>query len=221
MYNIAIDGPSGAGKSTLAKALAKDLDIMYLDTGAMYRAIGYTLNEMGIDVNDEQRVEASLNMLQIDVIYEDGVQKVIVSGKDVTPFIREHYVSKLASDVSKIPSVRLKLVKEQRRIASLNSTVLDGRDITSYVLPDAKYKFYLDAKPEIRAERRYSELKSKDPMAEISFDAILQDIIDRDRNDSTRSFAPLIRVPDAIYIDTSDMTAEQVVEKIKSFIKEE
>ena len=220
MYNIAIDGPSGAGKSTLAKALAKELNIMYLDTGAMYRAIGYSLNKMGIDVNDETKVEAELTSLLIDVVYENGVQKVLVNGNDVTPYIREHYVSKLASDVSKIPSVRLKLVKEQRRIASENSTVLDGRDITSYVLPDAKYKFYLDAKPEVRAERRFSELKAKNPDADIKFDEILQDIIDRDRNDSTRSFAPLIRVPDAIYVDTSDLSAEEVIEKIKQYIKE-
>lgn len=140
-FNIALDGPSGAGKSTVAKALAKRLDIIYLDTGAMYRSLAYVAVKQGLDVNDEAAVKPMLDNLDMKIITGDS-QQIIVNGENVTPFIREHYVSKAASDISALPSVRIKLVELQREIAKNDCVVLDGRDIGTYVLPDAKYKFF-------------------------------------------------------------------------------
>lgn len=145
-FNIALDGPSGAGKSTVAKALAKRLDIIYLDTGAMYRSLAYVAVKQGIDVNDEAAVKPMLDNLDMKIITGDS-QQIIVNGENVTPFIREHYVSKAASDISALPSVRIKLVELQREIAKNDCVVLDGRDIGTYVLPDAKYKFFITATP--------------------------------------------------------------------------
>ena len=159
-FNIALDGPSGAGKSTVAKALAKRLDIIYLDTGAMYRSLAYVAVKQGIDVNDEAAVKPMLDNLDMKIITGDS-QQIIVNGENVTPFIREHYVSKAASDISALPSVRIKLVELQREIAKNDCVVLDGRDIGTYVLPDAKYKFFITATPEVRAKRRFEELKAK------------------------------------------------------------
>ena len=161
MLNIAIDGPSGAGKSTIAKEIAKRLNIIYLDTGAMYRAIGLKAVRLGIDTEDVQGVTGILDSTQIEIKYEDGVQIIYLDGEDVSTAIREHHISKAASNVSKIPAVRLKLVAMQREIAAKNNVVLDGRDITSYVLKDANNKFYLTATPEERAKRRYKELIEK------------------------------------------------------------
>lgn len=145
-FNIALDGPSGAGKSTVAKALAKRLDIIYLDTGAMYRSLAYVAVKQGIDVNDEAAVKPMLDNLDMKIITGDS-QQIIVNGENVTPFIREHYVSKAASDISALPSVRIKLVELQREIAKNDCVVLDGRDIGTYVLPDAKYKFSSPQRP--------------------------------------------------------------------------
>ena len=155
-FNIALDGPSGAGKSTVAKALAKRLDIIYLDTGAMYRSLAYVAVKQGIDVNDEAAVKPMLDNLDMKIITGDS-QQIIVNGENVTPFIREHYVSKAASDISALPSVRIKLVELQREIAKNDCVVLDGRDIGTYVLPDAKYEFFITATPEVRAKRRFEE----------------------------------------------------------------
>lgn len=218
MLNIAIDGPSGAGKSTIAKAIAKNLKITYLDTGAMYRGIAVAVHDKNIDCNDRKKVIDVLDDIDLQVSYIDGVQKVTVNGQDVSEIIREHQVSKMASDVSKIPEVRMKLVEMQRKIAADKPIVLDGRDITSYVLPNAEYKFYLTASPEERARRRYKELTDKGQQVEYA--TVLNDIKDRDNNDMNRSFAPLIKTADSILIDSTDLSAEQTIVKILSYINQ-
>ncbi len=217
MINIAIDGPSGAGKSTAAKAIAKRLNILYLDTGAMYRALALKAVRLGVDPNDKAAVEEFLPNVQVDVVYQDGTMQIYLDGEEVSGYIREHHISKGASDISKIPAVRLKLVELQRAIACKNDVVLDGRDITSFVLPDAKYKFYLTAAPEVRARRRYLELLAKGQ--DVQYERILADVIDRDYNDSHRDFAPLVQTPDSVYIDSSDKSIDEVVELILSYIK--
>ena len=215
--NIAIDGPSGAGKSTVAKELAKRLDITYLDTGAMYRTVALKSIYLGVDVSDEAGVCAFLPSVDLDIRYIDGVQHVYLDGKDVSKEIREHRISKAASDISRIPAVRLKLVEMQRALAAKYDCVLDGRDITSYVLPNAEYKFFITASPEVRAKRRYDELAAKGE--KIDFSVLLEDIKKRDYNDSHRDFAPLTQTEDSVYIDTSDMTIEEVLAKVLSYIK--
>lgn len=217
MLNIAIDGPSGAGKSTIAKEIAKRLNIIYLDTGAMYRAIGLKAVRLGIDTNDADGVKAFLDNTEITIKYEDGVQIIYLDGEDVSSAIREHAISKAASNVSKIPEVRLKLVAMQREIANKNNVVLDGRDITSYVLKDANYKFYLTASAEERAKRRYKELVAKGQ--DVEYENILADINDRDYNDTHRDFAPLTRTADSVYVDSTNLTIEQAIDKILSYIK--
>ncbi len=211
-YNIAIDGPSGAGKSTIAKFLAKKLNILYLDTGAMYRGVGYFVTKRGIDPADEQRVLSVLDEISMEIIYDNGSQRVIVCGEDVTPFIREHSISMAASTVSKIPAVRIKLVELQRKIASSTDCVLDGRDIGTYVLPDAKYKFFLTAAPEERARRRHVELTEKG--SDITFEEVLADVKARDYQDMNRDFAPLKPADDAVIIDSTNMSVEDVAESI-------
>ena len=217
MLNIAIDGPSGAGKSTIAKEIAKRLNIIYLDTGAMYRAIGLKAVRLGIDTEDVQGVTGILDSTQIEIKYEDGVQIIYLDGEDVSTAIREHHISKAASNVSKIPAVRLKLVAMQREIAAKNNVVLDGRDITSYVLKDANNKFYLTATPEERAKRRDKELIEKGQ--NVDYETILADINDRDYNDTHRDFAPLTCTEDSVFIDSTELTVEQAIEKILSYIK--
>lgn len=217
MINIAIDGPSGAGKSTAAKAIAKQLNILYLDTGAMYRALALKAFRLGVDPNDKEKVESFLPAVSVDVRYRDGVMELYLDGEEVSGFIREHHISKGASDISKIPAVRLKLVELQRAIAAKNDVVLDGRDITSYVLPNAEYKFYLTASPEVRAKRRYDELTAKGQT--VSYEQILADVIDRDYNDMHRDFAPLVQTADSVLVDSSDMSADEVVELILSYVK--
>lgn len=208
-FNIALDGPSGAGKSTVAKALAKRLDIIYLDTGAMYRSLAYVAVKQGIDVNDEAAVKPMLDNLDMKIITGDS-QQIIVNGENVTPFIREHYVSKAASDISALPSVRIKLGELQREIAKNDCVVLDGRDIGTYVLPDAKYKFFITATPEVRAKRRFDELKAKGDAP--SYEKVLEDIKVRDYNDSHRAFAPLKQADDAVLVDTTNMSIDEVID---------
>ncbi len=218
MFDIAIDGPSGAGKSTIAKALAKRLGITYLDTGAMYRAVALYALKNGVDPNDEPRVNELLPQIRISIGYENGTQRVTLGDEDVSLAIREHAVSKAASDISKLSAVRTKLVDMQREIASRQSVVLDGRDITSVVLPNAKYKFFLTASPEVRARRRALELSERG--CAVEYEKILSDIIDRDYNDSHRSNSPLVCTADSVLVDSSDLNAEQVLELIISYIKE-
>jgi cytidylate kinase len=212
MINIAIDGPAGAGKSTVAKAVAKELNIVYLDTGAMYRATAYNAIKNGIDVCDESKVKDMLETLTMDVVYEDGVQQIIVNGFNTTPYLREHYMSKAASDISAHPCVRYKMVEIQRELAKAYDLVLDGRDIGTFVLPDANCKIFLVASPEERARRRVEENKQKGQ--ESDFNTVLEDIKKRDYNDSHRKVAPLKKADDAIELDTTGMSIEQVTDYI-------
>ncbi len=214
MLNIAIDGPSGAGKSTVAKLIAKKMNITYLDTGAMYRAMGLKCLRLGLRPDNEDEVLSFLFETDIEVIYVDGKQKVLVDGDDVTPHIREHRVSKAASDISKHIEVRELLVKMQQEIASKQDIVLDGRDITSKVLPNSKNKFYLTASAECRAKRRYDELLAKGE--NVDYESILKDVNQRDYNDSHRANSPLVKTEDSHYIDSSDMTVDEVVDLIVS-----
>lgn len=218
MINIAIDGPAGAGKSTIAKAVAKRLGIIYLDTGAMYRSVAYYVLEHGADVNDERAVETLLPGIEMDIRYENGMQQIYVSGKNVTPYLREPHMSKAASDVSALPCVRYKMVELQREFAASHDVVLDGRDIGTFVLPDANCKFFMTASPEERAKRRFKELTEKGSVC--TFEEVLADINKRDYNDSHRAVAPLKQAEDAVRIDTTDMSIEQVTECVERIVKE-
>lgn len=217
MINIAIDGPSGAGKSTVAKMISRKLNILYLDTGAMYRAVGLKALRNNVDISSETEVKTMLDDTNIEIRYENGVQKIFLDKENVDGFIREHAVSKAASDISAIPCVRLKMVELQREIAFKNDCVLDGRDIGSFVLPNAFPKVFLTASPQERAKRRQLQLAEKGE--NISFEKILADIRERDANDENRAFAPLVKARDAVLIDSSDLTAEQVCEKIIGLMK--
>lgn len=217
MINIAIDGPSGAGKSTVAKMISRKLNILYLDTGAMYRAVGLKALRNNVDISSETEVKTMLDDTNVEIRYENGVQKIFLDKENVDGFIREHAVSKAASDISAIPCVRLKMVELQREIAFKNDCVLDGRDIGSFVLPNAFPKVFLTASPQERAKRRQLQLAEKGE--NISFEKILADIRERDANDENRAFAPLVKARDAVLIDSSDLTAEQVCEKIIGLIK--
>ena len=216
MINIAIDGPAGAGKSTIAKAVAKDLGIIYLDTGAMYRATAYLALQKGIDPKDEQKVSQMLEDLKMDIVYKDGDQRIIVNGIDATPYLREHYMSKAASDISALPCVRYKMVDLQRDFASKNDVVLDGRDIGTFVLPNANCKFFLTASPEERAQRRMKDLEEKGE--KVDYQTLLSDIIQRDYNDSHREVAPLKQADDADFVDTTQMSVEDVVAHVKEVV---
>ncbi|HOB19523.1 MAG TPA: (d)CMP kinase [Clostridiales bacterium] len=215
-YTIAIDGPAGAGKSTIAKLLAKKLNIMYLDTGAMYRAFALKVLEAGLDPEVKTDVEKVVDQTEISIEYENGTQRVYLDKRDVTDEIRSEQVSKAASAVAVIPEVRKKLVQLQRRIAATNNLVMDGRDIGTYVLPDADLKIFLTASAEERARRRWSELRSRG--LEVDFESVLSDIIKRDHNDSNREFAPLKKADDAVLIDTTDKSIQEVVEQIESLV---
>ncbi len=219
MINIAIDGPSGAGKSTLAKAIAKELNIHYLDTGAMYRGVAYAALQAGVDVMDAGKVEPFLNTLNIQTVYENDEQRVLVNGQNIMPYIRTPEVSKGASDVSAHPCVRLKLVAMQREVAKEYDVVLDGRDIGTFVLPDAKYKFFVTADVEERARRRFEEMQRSGLTGD--FQQVLDDMRRRDKNDSSRSLAPLKKADDAILIDTTSMDIDAVVGLVLSKLRQE
>ena len=216
ILNIALDGPSGSGKSTVAKALSQKLNILYLDTGAMYRAVGVKAHSLGIDSFDEEGVKTFIDDIDLEIKYANGAQRTFLDGVDVSEKIREPYVSMLASNVSSLKCVRLKMVDMQRKIAKSMSCVLDGRDIGSYVLPDAEYKFYVTADSKVRTERRYKELTAKG--FEIDFDTLHEEIKQRDYNDSHRDFSPLRQAEDAILVDTSNMSIEEVINEILSKI---
>ena len=216
MINIAIDGPSGAGKSTIAKIIAKKMGITYLDTGAMYRTVALYVVNQGKNPSSEEDVVPLLKEIQISYIKVGDDNRICLNGKDVSEDIRHHEISKYASEVSKIPEVRAFLVEKQREIAKNNDVVLDGRDITSHVLPDTKYKFYLTASPEERAKRRYSELVQKGQQVE--YEKILADIKDRDYNDMNRKVSPLVKTPDSVGIDSTKMSLEEVADTIMSYI---
>ena len=214
--NIAIDGPAGAGKSTIAKAVAKELGITYVDTGAMYRAIGLYVLRAGIPADDRERVEASLDGIDIMVDYVDGVQKVTLNGEDVTEELRQEAVGNMASAVSVHPGVRTKLVDMQRAIAAAKDVVMDGRDIGTVVLPDADVKIYLTASVECRANRRYRELIEKGEEADMA--EIARTIVERDERDMNRETSPLRQADDAKLIDSSDMTIAEVVSEIMHLV---
>lgn len=211
-HNIAIDGPAGAGKSTIAKAVAAKLGHIYVDTGAMYRAMALFFLRQGIDLNDEKQITAACDEADVSIEYIDGSQRVILCGEDVSEAIREERVGNSASIISVYPPVRTKMTALQRKLASLRPVVMDGRDIGTVVLPDASCKIFLDASPEVRAARRVKQLLEKG--VETAFDEVLADIRDRDERDRNRPIAPLIAAKDAVTVDTSDMTLEQVINRL-------
>ena len=217
IINITLDGPGGSGKTTLAKEIAKRLSIAYLDTGAMYRGVAYYMMSKNIDVQDVETVKANLNSFTLEVVRENDEQKILINGEDVSGLIRTQEISFTASTVSKIPEVRLKLVEMQRAIAKSSSCVIDGRDIGSYVLPDAEYKFYLTADIDERAKRRYLEQKAKN--MEVTLDQVKREMIARDEQDSKRAFAPLVVPQGAFVIDTTNMTLDEVLNLILERIK--
>lgn len=216
--SIAIDGPSGAGKSSLAKALARELGFIYVDTGALYRSVGYQVLKRGGAPSDSVFVKKLLPDLKVELKYIDGSQRVFVNNQDVSDMIRTPEVSMAASAVSAIPAVREFLFDLQRETAKKNNVVMDGRDIGTVVLPDADIKIFLTASPEERARRRFLELKEKG--IEASFEDVLADMIKRDYDDANRQTAPLRKAEDAITVDTTGNTFEQSLEIIKQIIQE-
>ncbi len=217
MINIAIDGPSGSGKSTVADIISSRLDILHLDTGAMYRACGLKAKLLGVSCSDEVAVRDFIEDIDLKIVYEKGVQRTFLDGNDVSKEIRMNDISKLASDISALPCVREKMVKMQRAVAQENPCVLDGRDICLHVLPDAKYKFFMTATPEIRAERRVKELIERGQSAD--YEVILREINERDYNDSHRAFSPLKQAPDAVLIDTTRLSREQAADVIEKAVR--
>lgn len=213
---IAIDGPSGAGKSTIARAVAKDLGYIYVDTGAMYRSVAFYCLEHGVSPKNEKEVEPLLSQIEINIEYEQGVQQIYLCGRNVSELIRTPEVSMGASDVSKHGEVRAKLVSLQREIAEKQNVIMDGRDIATKVLPDADVAIFLTASSHERARRRYEELILKGQ--EVSFDEVLEDMILRDKNDSTRANSPLKQAENAILIDTTGLGLEEATKKIKNTI---
>ena len=218
IYNIAIDGPAGAGKSTIAKKLAADLGYVYVDTGAMYRAMAYYFLQNNIAANDEAAISAACPDVNVTIEYKDGAQQVILNGENVNGVIRNEEVGNMASATSVYPVVRTKLVELQRQLAAKQSVIMDGRDIGTVVLPDANVKIYLTASSKVRAKRRYDELTAKGEKCDL--DAIEQDIIDRDYRDMHRETSPLKQADDAVLLDSSDLDIDGVVAKMKEIIKE-
>ena len=218
VYNIALDGPAGSGKSTIAKALAKDYNILYLDTGAMYRACALKALRLGIDAKDVNAVEKMLPILNVTVEYRDGAQHTILDSEDVSKEIRENAVSMMASNISAHQAVRVKMVELQREIAKKTSCVVDGRDIGSAVLPDAKFKFFVTADSKVRAKRRYDELLARGE--QVDFDTLHKEIVARDKQDSEREFSPLVCAEDAVVVDTSHLDIAGVLAHIKALIQE-
>ena len=220
MSSIAIDGPAGAGKSSIAKALSKRLGYIYIDTGAMYRAVALFFLENNVADGTDSRIESLLDKLEISIKYEDGAQKVILNGEDVTGKLRLEEIGKLASKFSAIGIVREKLVALQRKLAQKENVVMDGRDIGTVVLPNANLKIYLSASSKVRAKRRYLELLEKGH-TDLDINDIEDEIIKRDEADMNRKISPLKQADDAYYLDSSDITLEEVVSKILSMVKEE
>lgn len=207
-YVIAIDGPSGAGKSTIAKRVAKELSFIYVDTGAMYRAMALYVLEQNIDPQDQAKVAAACPDIDVTILYEDGVQQVLLNGKNVSTEIRQEIVGNTASKISVIKEVREKLVALQRQLAAKENVVMDGRDIGTQVFPDATVKIYLTASAKERAKRRYLELQEKGMPGEL--DQIEADIIERDNRDMNREISPLRQAEDAVLVDASFMGIEEV-----------
>ncbi len=218
IINVAIDGPAGAGKSTVARAAAKEIGFIYVDTGALYRAVGVNALRKGIDTKDKPAVAASLADISVDLVFENGEQKVLLNGENVSVEIRTPPASMAASDVSAVPEVRAFLFDLQRDIAKRNSCIMDGRDIGTVVLPDAKVKIFLTASPEERATRRYRELIEKG--TDVKYEDVLAELIERDYNDSHREIAPLKPAEDGVILDTTGLSLEESVNAIIRTIKE-
>ena len=217
MINIAIDGPAGAGKSTIAKRLAKELGYIYVDTGAMYRAMAYYFLKNQISAEDENRIAVACEHVDITIRYQDGEQQIILNGENVNGVIRNEEVGNMASSTSVYPVVRKKLVELQQQLAVKENVIMDGRDIGTVVLPNADVKIYLTASSKVRAKRRYEELTAKGEACDL--DQIEQDIIDRDYRDMNRETSPLKQADDAVLLDSSDLDIDGVVEKMKEIIK--
>ncbi|MCD8337901.1 MAG: (d)CMP kinase [Lachnospiraceae bacterium] len=217
-FNIAIDGPAGAGKSTIAKRAARELSFIYVDTGAMYRAIALGLLRRDTDIEDETALTAALGEIEVGIRYVDGEQRVYLNGEDVSSLIRTETVSDMTSRASAIPQVRAKLTNLQRDLARREDVLMDGRDIGTMILPDADLKIYLTASVETRARRRYLEQAQKGETC--SLEEIESDIRERDYRDSHRETAPLKQAEDAVRIDSSDMTIEEVVAEILRLVNE-
>ena len=218
MINVAIDGPAGAGKSTIAKAAAKKLGYIYVDTGALYRAVGVYSLRNGVDTTDGEAVAKTLPSVSVELKFQDGVQHVYLNGEDVSEEIRTPQASMAASHVSAVPAVRQFLFDLQRDIAAKNNCIMDGRDIGTVVLPHAQVKIFLTASPEARAKRRFIELQAKG--AKDTFEQVLADLKQRDYNDSHREVAPLKPADDSVLVDTTALTLEASVEKVIEVIKE-
>lgn len=216
-YNIAIDGPAGAGKSTIAKKLAADLGYVYVDTGAMYRAMAYYFLQNGIDAKDEKAIADACSNVDVTIQYVNGEQQVILNGENVNGVIRKEEVGNMASATSVYPVVRTKLVELQRQLASKENVIMDGRDIGTVVLPNANVKIYLTASSAVRAKRRFDELTAKG--VECDIDAIEKDIIDRDYRDMHRETSPLRQAEDAVLLDSSNLDIDGVVAEMKKIIE--
>lgn len=217
-YNIAIDGPAGAGKSTIAKLIAKKKGFIYVDTGAMYRAMALYFMENGIKADDQEQISANVRNAQVTLTYENGEQIVWLNGRNVNGLIRTEEVGKMTSAISVNKDVRKKLVELQQALAKKESVVMDGRDIGTCVLPDADVKVYLTASSHVRAQRRFEELKAKGQACDL--ETIERDIIDRDYQDMHREISPLRQSEDAVLLDSSDMTVDEVADAIIGMCKE-
>lgn len=215
--NIAIDGPAGAGKSTIAKKVSAALEFIYIDTGAMYRAVALKAIRENIDTKSQEKLSEIVKNIDITLSHVDNTQRIFLDGEDVSDLIRTPEVSVGASNVAVFPEVRLKMVDLQRKIAKDKDIVMDGRDIGSYVLPNANLKIFLTASVDERAKRRYIELTQKGQ--NVSLEEVKKDMIFRDNNDSSRAFAPLVKVSDAIEVDTTALSIDEVVEKILYLFK--
>ncbi len=217
MINVAVDGPAGAGKSTVSRRAAKILGLVYVDTGALYRAIGLYVIEKGIDTKDEKAVTSVLKDITVDLDNSDGEQRVLLCGEDVTGNIRTGAVSMAASDVSSYPEVRAFLLETQKKIAREKSVIMDGRDIGTVVLPDADVKVFLTADAQVRAKRRFLELTER--KEKVDYNTILAEINERDHNDKNRAVAPLKQADDAILLDTSKMSFDESIQALVNIIR--
>ena len=217
-FNIAIDGPAGAGKSTIARRTAQELSFIYVDTGALYRALAVFLVDEGVSPENTEKVKEAVKSVKVSIAYENGEQQVLVNGKNVTDRLRAESVGNMASTISAIPAVRAALLDLQRDLAKAHDVLMDGRDIGTNVLPDAELKIYLTASVETRAERRYRDLQEKG--VEKALSEIRKEIEERDHRDMTRAIAPLKQAEDAVYLDTSHMNIDEVVEAIGKLYRE-
>jgi cytidylate kinase len=218
IINVAIDGPSGAGKSSLAKAISKSLGYIYVDTGALYRSIALFFIRRGISTNDIEGIVSNLSDINLSLVYNEGVQNVFLNGENVSSLIRTNEVSMGASAVSAVPAVREFLLETQRQLARENCVVMDGRDIGTVILPNADVKIFLTADDKKRAERRYEELRVKDPS--VTFEEVYEAMVNRDKNDSTRAVAPAVQAEDAVLLDNTDLDETQTLERALEIIRD-